>query len=72
MKKVTLLAAAILASTAFSAATAVAADNNEVTISHYFTGELGLNGIKEIFGGFQAETGIVVKDSKEGASWTKE
>lgn len=62
----TLLAAALVSSTVFGAATAFAQDGGEVTISHYFTGELGLNGIKEIFGEFQSETGIAVKDSPIG------
>jgi multiple sugar transport system substrate-binding protein/raffinose/stachyose/melibiose transport system substrate-binding protein len=38
----------------------------EVTISHYFTGELGLKGIQEIFGKFTAAKGIAVKDSPIG------
>jgi ABC-type glycerol-3-phosphate transport system substrate-binding protein len=42
------------------------AQDGEVTISHYFTGDLGLNGIKEVFAEFQSETGIAVKDSPIG------
>ena len=38
----------------------------EVTISHYFTGELGRAGLQEIFQTFQKETGIEVKDSPIG------
>lgn len=40
--------------------------DGEVTISHYFTGDLGLNGLKEIFAEFHKETGITVKDSPIG------
>ena len=38
----------------------------EVTISHYFTGELGREGLEEIFGTFRRKTGIEVKDSPIG------
>ena len=38
----------------------------EVTISHYFTGDLGLDGLKQIFAEFNKETGITVKDSPIG------
>ena len=38
----------------------------EVTISHYFTGELGRAGLEEIFGNFREATGITVKDSPIG------
>lgn len=43
---------------------ALAADN--VTITHYFTGDLGRDGLQEIFKQFQSETGIAVKDSPIG------
>ena len=38
----------------------------EVTISHYFTGDLGREGLQKIFQTFQRETGIEVKDSPIG------
>ena len=38
----------------------------EVTITHYFSGELGLAGLEKIFTKFQAEKGITVKDSPIG------
>ena len=38
----------------------------EVTISHYFTGDLGRDGLNEIFGQFTADTGIKVTDSPIG------
>ena len=38
----------------------------EVTISHYFTGELGRAGLEEIFGNFREATGVTVKDSPIG------
>lgn len=39
---------------------------DEVTISHYFTGELGREGLEEIFSRFNSETGITVKESPIG------
>ena len=38
----------------------------EVTISHYFTGELGRAGLEEIFASFKEAKGITVKDSPIG------
>ena len=38
----------------------------EVTISHYFTGELGLKAFNEQFAKFTAATGIAMKDSPIG------
>ena len=60
-----LLASALAATTAFSAAVPALADG-EVTISHYFTGELGREGLVEIFKQFTDETGIAVTDSPIG------
>lgn len=60
-----LLASALAVTTALSAAVPAHADG-EVTISHYFTGDLGLNGIREILDQFQTESGITVKDSPIG------
>ena len=48
----------------FGGGGALAAD--EVTISHYFSGELGRAGLEEIFGNFNKATGITVKDSPIG------
>ncbi len=59
------LASALAASTAFSAALPAYADG-EVSISHYFTGELGRVGLEEIFKQFTAETGVSVVDSPIG------
>ncbi|WP_223479386.1 ABC transporter substrate-binding protein [Oricola indica] len=60
-----LLMTAIAVPALMTAGPTLAADG-EVTISHYFTGELGLGGLKEIFAEFQDETGIAVKDSPIG------
>lgn len=43
-----------------------AAGAQEVTISHYFTGDLGLAGMQAFFKAFEDETGIAVKDSRIG------
>ncbi len=40
--------------------------DGEVTITHYFGGDLGRAGLEEIFGSFNAETGITVVDSPIG------
>jgi ABC-type glycerol-3-phosphate transport system substrate-binding protein len=45
---------------------AQAAKAEEVTISHYFTGDLGLTAMQAFFDCFQKETGISVKDSGIG------
>ncbi len=42
------------------------AQEDTVTISHYFTGDLGQKGITEIFNEFKAKTGITVEDSPIG------
>ena len=42
------------------------AQDDTVTISHYFTGDLGQKGITEIFNEFKAKTGITVEDSPIG------
>lgn len=55
---------AFAATLSLSALPAQGAD--EVTISHYFTGDLGRDGLEEIFSQFQDETGITVKDSPIG------
>ncbi len=55
---------AVAATLTLSAMPAQAAE--EVTISHYFTGDLGRDGLEEIFGQFQDKTGIAVKDSPIG------
>ncbi len=66
LKRRTLLAAAVVSSALFGTISAFAQGSGEVTTSHYFTGELGLKGINEIFAQFQSETGITVKDSPIG------
>ena len=38
----------------------------EVSISHYFSGDLGLKGMKEIFAQFEAQKGLRIKDSPIG------
>ena len=40
--------------------------SQEVTIAHYFGGDLGLEGLKKIFGAFNEQTGITVVDSPIG------
>lgn len=60
-----LLASGLMATAALSGA-APALAQGEVTISHYFTGDLGQEGLKSIFGQFQAETGVSVVDSPIG------
>ena len=42
------------------------AEDPVVTVSHYFTGDLGQKGITEIFNEFKAKTGITVEDSPIG------
>lgn len=59
------LASALAATTALTAAVPAYADG-EVTISHYFTGELGREGLVDIFKQFTDETGIAVTDSPIG------
>lgn len=58
------LGAMVSTSLLLSGGTALAAD--EVTISHYFTGELGREGLEEIFANFSSESGITVKESPIG------
>ena len=41
-------------------------DKGDVTISHYFTGELGLQSLKEQIGKFEADSGYKLKDSPVG------
>lgn len=62
----TLLASAVAAAAVAPLMAAPAMAAGEVTISHYFTGDLGLTGLKEIFSEFQKKTGITVKDSPIG------
>lgn len=37
-----------------------------VTVMHYFTGELGREGLNQIFGSFQEKTGVTVFDNPIG------
>jgi multiple sugar transport system substrate-binding protein/raffinose/stachyose/melibiose transport system substrate-binding protein len=61
----TLGAAILAASMPLSSSPALAADS-EMTISHYFTGNVGLDGIKAFFDEFKKETGTTVVDSPIG------
>ncbi len=47
-------------------ASAAAGADNEVTISHYFTGELGLKILQENVAKFETDTGYTLKDSPIG------
>ncbi|MCO5148758.1 MULTISPECIES: ABC transporter substrate-binding protein [unclassified Shinella] len=60
-----LMLAALLASAAGVAGPAFA-QSGEVTISHYFTGELGLKAFNEQVEKFQQATGIKIKESPVG------
>ncbi len=51
---------------AFLLAGTVSWADGEVTITHYFGGDLGRAGLEKIFGDFNAETGITVVDSPIG------
>ena len=57
--------AALAAPALFGSTPAVAADS-EMTISHYFTGNVGLAGIQAFFTEFKKQTGITVVDSPIG------
>ena len=61
-----LLASALAVSALVSLPAVPAFADGEVTISHYFTGDLGLTGLQQIFADFQKQTGITVKDSPIG------
>jgi multiple sugar transport system substrate-binding protein/raffinose/stachyose/melibiose transport system substrate-binding protein len=41
-------------------------DKGDITISHYFTGELGLKALQEQIGKFEADSGYTLKDSPVG------
>lgn len=62
----TSIGAAIVAAPVQMVALPSFAQDDTVTISHYFTGELGQKGIQEIFAAFKEETGITVQDSPIG------
>ena len=49
-----------------TAATLAFADGHEVTISHYFTGELGLKAFQEQIDRFEAASDYALKDSPVG------
>jgi len=66
MTRRVLLASALATGLAANFTAAPAWADGEVTIAHYFTGDLGRDGLNEIFAGFKAETGITVKDSPIG------
>jgi len=63
------LVKASLAATVLAAPFLIApasAEEDTITISHYFTGEIGLKGITEIFADFKAKTGTTIADSPIG------
>ena len=64
MNRRTLMSVALAASTFVLATPALA--GGEVTISHYFTGELGLKAFNEQTAKFEAATGSTMKDSPVG------
>ena len=49
-----------------TAATSAGAASGEVTISHYFTGELGLAAIRELIAELERDTQVTMKDSPVG------
>ena len=57
---------AVLASALILAANVAWAAENEVTIMHYFTADIGGAGLHPIFDKFKKETGITVVDSPIG------
>ena len=59
------IAAAVLPALLLSQA-AWSEDMGDVTISHYFTGELGLKALQEQIGKFEADNGYKLKDSPVG------
>jgi ABC-type glycerol-3-phosphate transport system substrate-binding protein len=59
------LGAAIVAAPMLASVSAMAADN-QITISHYFTGDLGLAGIKAFFDEYKKSAGVTVVDSPIG------
>jgi len=59
------VALAIVGAPLLAARVALAADG-EVTISHYFTGDLGHDAITKIFADFEKKTGIHVADNPTG------
>ncbi len=55
-----------IATSLVTTATLALADGHEVTISHYFTGELGLKAFQEQVDRFEAATDFALKDSPVG------
>jgi multiple sugar transport system substrate-binding protein/raffinose/stachyose/melibiose transport system substrate-binding protein len=60
MVAATILSAMLIGQAAWSQ------DKGDITISHYFTGELGLEALKEQIGKFEADSGYELKDSPVG------
>ncbi len=56
----------LLASFAWATAEMESAGPGEVTITHYFGGDLGRAGLEEIFASFKEQTGVTVVDSPIG------
>ena len=64
--RMTALVAAALAMALAGGQAAIAQDKGDVTISHYFTGELGLKSLQAQIAKFEADTGFKLKDSPVG------
>ena len=64
--RMTALAAAAMAIALAGGQAAIAQDKGDVTISHYFTGELGLKSLQAQIAKFEADTGFKLKDSPVG------
>ena len=60
------LGALALVAAALAGAPRALAAEKEVTISHYFTGDLGRDAITKIFGAFEKKSGIHVADNPTG------
>ncbi len=66
MRTTALAAAALAVSLAGGHGTAIAQAKGDVTISHYFTGELGLKSLQAQVAKFEADTGYKLEDSPVG------
>jgi multiple sugar transport system substrate-binding protein/raffinose/stachyose/melibiose transport system substrate-binding protein len=66
LKKVGAVLGALAVTGALLAGVPARAAGKEVTISHYFTGDLGHDAITKIFADFEKKTGIHVTDSPTG------
>ncbi len=66
IRLIALLLMLVLALGVFPAVAQDAPEETFVTVMHYFTGELGREGLNQIFSDFQAESGITVFDNPIG------